>query len=31
MHEFAIRREDILAALQYAARILEEDSVRAVG
>jgi uncharacterized protein (DUF433 family) len=29
--EFAIGREDVLAALQYAARILEQEEVRAVG
>jgi uncharacterized protein (DUF433 family) len=29
--EFAITREDVLAALQYAALILEQEAVRAVG
>lgn len=28
--EFAITRDDVLAALQYAARILEQEEVRAV-
>ncbi|MBI2891920.1 MAG: DUF433 domain-containing protein [Deltaproteobacteria bacterium] len=31
VEEFAITREDVMAALQYAARILEQEEVRAVG
>lgn len=30
MEEFAVTRGDVLAALQYAARILEDEEVRAV-
>jgi uncharacterized protein (DUF433 family) len=29
--EFGLTREDVLAALHYAARILDEEEVRAVG
>ncbi len=31
VEEFSITREDVLAVLQYAARTIEQEEVRAVG
>jgi uncharacterized protein (DUF433 family) len=30
MQEFSLTREDVLAALQYAARVLEDEEIQAV-